>query len=78
MTDYARDQASADLLSALATAAKALRAEQPDLMRALAKIRLAVRAFDAYRIADPRTVTVREPGRTVCLHCGQPYEEVQP
>lgn len=37
--------------------------------------RKALAAFDAYCKLDPAQVP--DHGRSVCLHCGKPYEEVQ-
>jgi hypothetical protein len=34
----------------------------------------AMHAFDEYQRHDPTVVVVRDEGRTVCLHCGKPYE----
>ena len=31
-------------------------------------------AFEEYQRADPRTVVAYDSGRSVCLHCGTPYE----
>jgi hypothetical protein len=31
-------------------------------------------AFEEYQRADPRTVVAYDSGRSVCLHCGKPYE----
>lgn len=33
-------------------------------------------AFDEYCALDPAQVPVRQDARSVCLHCGKPYEEV--
>ena len=35
-------------------------------------------AFEEYQRADPRTQVVYDGGRSICLHCGKPYQEVEP
>lgn len=35
-------------------------------------------AFEEYQRADPRTVVAYDGGRSVCLHCGKKYQEVEP
>ena len=38
----------------------------------------AMHSFDEYRLAEPRPVVWRPDQRSVCLHCGKPYEENDP
>lgn len=35
----------------------------------------AMHSFDEYRLAEPRPRVIRPEQRSVCLHCGKPYEE---
>lgn len=34
-------------------------------------------AFEEYQRADPRTTVVYDGGRSICLYCGKPYQEVE-
>ena len=38
----------------------------------------AMHSFDEYRRAEPRPAVLRPDQRSVCLHCGKPYEENDP
>lgn len=37
----------------------------------------AMHSFDEYQLAEPRPRVLRPEQRSVCLHCGKPYEEVE-
>jgi len=66
MTDTrAKSKARSDVLYSLAMAAH---------LNQRVWVRKALDAFDEYCRLDPAQIPAK--GRTVCLHCGKPYEEV--
>lgn len=61
----ARAKAESEVLRALGMA---------EHLNQRAWVRRALLAFDDYCRLDPAQIPAK--GRTVCLHCGKPYEEV--